>query len=123
MRLHHQMLPPTGNNNRAIIKETFLHNNALFLAQMFFSLFLLAFSASMIYRGSDPSIYLPIMTSVTSYWFPSPINQKISGTKVDDDSDGNLAIPPPIPPSNNTVTTTAPPRRRRQTSDQSSDNV
>jgi hypothetical protein len=53
----------------------FLSNNALFVAQMFFSLFLISFSASMIYMGQSASIYLPIMTSVTSYWFPSPISQ------------------------------------------------
>ncbi len=41
---------------------------------MFFSIFMMGFAASMIYMGQSASIYLPIMTSVTSYWFPSPIN-------------------------------------------------
>lgn len=71
----------------------FMQNNALFIAQMFFSIFMMGFAASMIYMGQSASIYLPIMTSVTSYWFPSPINNSKSH------SEENVPATPPSIPS------------------------
>jgi hypothetical protein len=83
----------------------FYSNNALFIAQMFFSLFLISFSASMIYMGQSASIYLPIMTSVTSYWFPSPI----SNNRSDDQIQSNMTTMIPMIKSSRAGT-------RRQTS-------
>lgn len=42
--------------------------------------------------GQSASIYLPIMTSVTSYWFPSPINNK----REDDQIQSNMTTMIPM---------------------------
>ena len=54
----------------------YLYNNSLFLAQVFFALIGLSFSAAMLLSGNDPSIYLPVMTAILGWWFPSPLNHK-----------------------------------------------
>ncbi len=85
-----------------------MQNNALFIAQMFFSIFMMGFAASMIYMGQSASIYLPIMTSVTSYWFPSPINNNKDQQKdTPTQSSASTMIPmiAPSPPSTTTKTT------------------
>jgi hypothetical protein len=41
--------------------------------QSFISCTALSFAMFMLYIGKDPGIYLPIVTSIISYWMPSPI--------------------------------------------------
>jgi hypothetical protein len=64
---------PQSNMNA----PNFWYNNALFLFQAFFSMMTIGFSAGMLIAGKDPSIYLPVLTSVTAFWLPSPINHKV----------------------------------------------
>ena len=44
-----------------------------FYTQMAFSATGLGFSAAMLLAGKDPSIYLPIFTSILFAWLPSPM--------------------------------------------------
>lgn len=50
----------------------FLYNNALFTIQVVFSALVMSFSITMLYIGKDPSIYLPVLTSIIGFWLPSP---------------------------------------------------
>jgi hypothetical protein len=54
----------------------FLYNNSLFVAQIIFGLFGVTFSAAMLIRGNDPGIYLPVLTAILGWFFPSPLNDK-----------------------------------------------
>ena len=65
------------------IHAQFWYNNVLFLAQFIFSCFGIGFSAAMLLKGSDATIYLPILTSLLFLWVPSPASTKIpQGTGV-----------------------------------------
>ena len=46
--------------------------NMKFYMQATFSVSTFVFCVSMVATGHDPSIYLPVLTSVVSYWLPSP---------------------------------------------------
>lgn len=46
-----------------------------FWTQVTFSTIGMAFSVSMLATGRDPSIYLPIFTSILFAWLPSPLQQ------------------------------------------------
>lgn len=50
----------------------FVYNNILFFVQVCFSFFGLMFTMSMLLKGEDPSIYLPIFSSIITLWIPSP---------------------------------------------------
>jgi hypothetical protein len=52
----------------------FLYNNSLFVAQVVFGLFTLSFSAAMLSLKQSPAVYLPVMTAVLGWFFPSPLN-------------------------------------------------
>ena len=52
----------------------------LFYVQATFSATALAFTMCMLIRGEDPGTYLPLFTSIVSYWLPSPISKPRSGT-------------------------------------------
>ncbi len=52
---------------------TFLAKNGLFIAQCFFSSVGVGFSIAMLIRDKDPSIYLPILTSILGVWTPNPL--------------------------------------------------
>lgn len=58
------------NNMNAMV------TNYLFFAQMAITVFVLGFSATMVAITGDTAVYLPIMTSLIGYWFPSPIHQE-----------------------------------------------
>ena len=45
-----------------------------FWTQVIFSTIGMAFSVSMLATGRDPSIYLPIFTSILFAWLPSPMH-------------------------------------------------
>jgi hypothetical protein len=49
-----------------------------FLTQVIFSTIGMGFSVSMLVIGRDPSIYLPIFTSILFAWLPSPMQQQHS---------------------------------------------
>jgi hypothetical protein len=55
----------------------YMYNNTVLLAQIVFSIFILSFTASMLYMGEPPSIYLPVMSATATYWMPSPLNHKL----------------------------------------------
>jgi hypothetical protein len=50
----------------------FIYNNILFFVQTCFSLFGLIFTMTMLLKGGDASIYLPIFSSIITLWIPSP---------------------------------------------------
>lgn len=56
----------------------FWYNNSTMIIQAIFSLFLAVFTATMLAIGRDPTIYLPILTGITTIWIPSPLNHKIT---------------------------------------------
>lgn len=51
------------------------NTNIVLWAQVFFSLAGFGFSMTMLLRGNDASIYLPVLTGILSAWMPSPIQQ------------------------------------------------
>lgn len=64
---------PNGMNPTCAL---FFYNNSLFVAQIVFGLFGVSFSAAMLIRGNDPGIYLPVLTAILGWFFPSPLNHK-----------------------------------------------
>jgi len=50
------------------------HKNVHYYLQAGFSFTGLAFSATMLFVGKDPSVYLPLFTSILFAWLPSPIS-------------------------------------------------
>ncbi len=54
------------------IRSLLATSDGVFLTQVLFSFIGICFSAGMLIKGSDPSIYLPILTSVLFAWTPSP---------------------------------------------------
>lgn len=53
---------------------TFIEKHGLFMSQFFFSALGVGFSIGMLLRGNDPSIYLPILTTVIGVWTPNPLS-------------------------------------------------
>ena len=49
----------------------------LFKVQTVFSAVTLTFCITMLSVGKDPSLYLPILTSLIGYWLPAPKYQKL----------------------------------------------
>jgi hypothetical protein len=52
-----------------------------FWTQVIFSTVGMAFSVSMLASGRDPSIYLPIFTSILFAWLPSPMHHDDAAEK------------------------------------------
>jgi hypothetical protein len=63
------------------IKMTSIKEHGLFLSQFFFSAVGVGFSISMLVRGKDPSIYLPILTTIIGVWTPNPLAQHKSANE------------------------------------------
>lgn len=57
--------------------KLFFYNNSLFVAQICFGLFGLVFSAVMLGKGEPPAIYLPVLTGILGWFFPSPTNRNL----------------------------------------------
>lgn len=57
--------------------KLFFYNNSLFVAQICFGLFGLIFSAVMLGKGEPPAIYLPVLTGILGWFFPSPTNRNL----------------------------------------------
>lgn len=67
--------------------------NKHFLTQTLFSAMGITFSAGMLMIGKDPSIYLPIFTSILFAWLPSPMSMA-SGAKLPSLADLPSLAPP-----------------------------
>jgi len=50
--------------------------------QIVMSMSVLGFSMYMLYIGKDPGVYLPIITTITGCWLPSPMQHAASQKKV-----------------------------------------
>lgn len=46
--------------------------NPIFVMQLAVSAVGMVLSASMLFMGRDPAIYLPVVTSIVGYWLPAP---------------------------------------------------
>jgi hypothetical protein len=55
---------------------TFVSKHGLFLSQFFFSAVGVGFSIAMLIKGNDPSIYLPILSTIIGVWTPNPLSQQ-----------------------------------------------
>jgi hypothetical protein len=66
--------PQTSSYGDRPTVALFLYNNSLFVAQIVFGLFGVSFSAAMLIKGNDPGIYLPVLTAILGWFFPSPLN-------------------------------------------------
>ena len=62
------------------MSSSYIGDHGLFLSQFFISSASLGFLMYMLIKGENPSIYLPILTTVVGVWFPSPVslNKKIT---------------------------------------------
>jgi hypothetical protein len=56
--------------------NNYISDHGLFLTQFFFSLIGITFSMSMLILGKDPSIYLPIFSTIIGVWVPSPMSKQ-----------------------------------------------
>ena len=56
--------------------NNYINDHGLFLSQFFFSLIGIGFSVTMIVLGNDPSIYLPIFSTIIGVWVPSPLSKQ-----------------------------------------------
>jgi len=57
------------------MSSEFITKHGLFLSQLIFSLIGVGFSIGMLVDNKDPSIYLPILTSIVGVWTPSPMSR------------------------------------------------
>ncbi len=55
--------------------NSYITEHGLFLSQFFFSVIGVGFSITMLVLGNDPSIYLPIFSTIIGVWVPSPISK------------------------------------------------
>lgn len=62
---------------------------ALFAIQSLISAATLAFGMVMLARGGDPGIYLPVITSISMAWMPSPMSSSGSHRP----ADGKVLLP------------------------------
>ncbi len=67
----------SNNNGNPYSSSKFFYNNALLLFQVLFGLIAVGFSAVMLATGHPAEVYLPVITGITSYFLPSPINHKV----------------------------------------------
>lgn len=51
------------------------HLVSVFAVQSFVTTLVLTFCIGMLARGADPGVYLPVLTGITGFWFPSPLQQ------------------------------------------------
>lgn len=49
------------------------HVLSVFAVQASVTLLMISFCMVMLVRGSDAGVYLPVMTGITGFWFPSPL--------------------------------------------------
>lgn len=74
--------------------ETTLGRNKHFWTQTLFSGVGIVFSAGMLMIGKDPSVYLPIFTSILFAWLPSPMSMSSSSKPNATLADLSLLSPP-----------------------------
>lgn len=49
------------------------HVVSVFMVQASVTVLMLSFCMAMLARGADAGVYLPVMTGITGFWFPSPL--------------------------------------------------
>lgn len=49
------------------------HVMSVFVIQSLVTAVVLTFCIGMLARGADPGVYLPVLTGITGFWFPSPL--------------------------------------------------
>jgi len=89
------------------IRSILATSDGVFLTQVLFSFLGICFSAGMLIKGSDPSIYLPVLTSVLFAWTPSPRSNQAPVLPVTQPALQQLALqqpalqqpPDPTPPA------------------------
>jgi hypothetical protein len=75
-----QASPPTPieiDDPNYLTCKLFLYNNSLFVAQICFGLFAMIFCVVMLGKGEPPAIYLPVLTGILGWFFPSPTNRNV----------------------------------------------
>lgn len=58
----------------------FMTHHGLFISQVCFSFIGVGFSIAMLSSGKDPSIYLPILTTIIGVWTPNPLSNRQTNT-------------------------------------------
>lgn len=61
------------------------HVSAVFAVQASVTALMLSFCMAMLIRGGEPGVFLPVMTGITGFWFPSPLQH----------TDRQTSAPPP----------------------------
>lgn len=78
-------LKPKRNNPSVIVvancSDMDGHVVSVFAVQASVTAVMLAFCVTMLVKGSDPGIYLPVMTGITGFWFPSPLQANNPSSK------------------------------------------
>lgn len=54
------------------------HVLSVFAVQTFVTTVVLTFCIGMLARGADPGVYLPVLTGITGFWFPSPLQHTVT---------------------------------------------
>lgn len=56
------------------------HIFSVFAVQASVTALMLTFGIAMLVRGGEPGVFLPVMTGITGFWFPSPLQPSLQGS-------------------------------------------
>lgn len=54
------------------------HVLSVFAVQSFVTTIVIIFCIGMLARGADPGVYLPVLTGIAGFWFPSPLQHTLT---------------------------------------------